>query len=276
MNVYETTSGPVFVKDAMYRVPLRLGEDAFLKGKIGKENIKRTISTMSAFKKLMAIHETSAYMICATSAMREAKNAKDVVKQVRKKTGLEIEIISGQMEAEIIFSNHVERMRLHPDKNYLYIDVGGGSTELVLIKKGEMVDKRSFNIGTLRVKFDKVKEKEWLELENWLMPFKETYAPITAIGSGGNINGLIKAFGSKKKMELTTAEIESDFAKLQAMTTQEMIIQFQMKPDRADVIIPAIQIYLRILKTLEIKDVFIPKVGLSDGIIHVLYEKMKR
>ena len=108
------------------------------------------------------------------------------------------------------------------------------------------------------------------------MPFKETYAPITAIGSGGNINGLIKAFGSKKKMELTTAEIESDFTKLQAMTTQEMIIQFQMKPDRADVIIPAIQIYLRILKTLEIKDVFIPKVGLSDGIIHVLYEKMKR
>lgn len=275
MNVYETENGPVFVKDAIYRVPLRLGDDVFLKGKITKEGKRRTLDTMIAFKKLMLVHGTEGYMICATSAMRDAKNAKEIIKAVKKKTGLEIVVISGAEEAEIIFANHVEKMRLQPDKNYLYIDVGGGSTELVLIKKGELIAKRSFNIGTLRLKHNKVEENEWVEMENWISPFKKSYSPITAIGSGGNINTLIKAFGSKKGMELSTAEIETDYATLSQLSTQEMIIKYALKPDRADVIIPAVKIYLTILKSLDIKNVFIPKVGLTDGIVHKLYEKLK-
>lgn len=275
MNVYETDNGPIFVKDAIYRVPLRLGDDVFLKGKITKEGKRRTLDTMIAFKKLMLVHGTEGYMICATSAMRDAKNAKEIIKAVKKKTGLEIVVISGAEEAEIIFANHVEKMSLHPDKNYMYIDVGGGSTELVLIKKGELIAKRSFNIGTLRLKHNKVDENEWVEMDKWINPFKKDYAPITAIGSGGNINTLIKAFGSKKGMELTTTEIEADYAALSELTTKEMIIKFSLKPDRADVILHAVKIYLTILKSLDIKNVFIPKVGLTDGIIHKLYEKLK-
>lgn len=275
MNVYETENGPVFVKDVIYRVPLRLGDDVFLKGKISKAGQKRTIDTMIAFEKLMSVHDCDGHMICATSAMRDATNAKEVIREVKKKTGLKINVITGKEEAEIIFSNHVEKMSLHPEKNYLYIDVGGGSTELVLIKNGEMIAEESFNIGTLRLKHQKVDSTVWEQIEKWVLPFKDKYPNITAIGSGGNINTLIKAFGSKKGMELTREEIETDYEKLSKFSTEEMILKFSLKPDRADVILHAVKIYLFILNALEIKKVFIPKIGLTDGIIHRLYEQMK-
>jgi exopolyphosphatase/guanosine-5'-triphosphate,3'-diphosphate pyrophosphatase len=166
IHVYETEDGYKYVKDALYRVPLRLGEDVFSKGKLSKSKTKDFINTMVAFKKLIKVFEPIEYMACATSAMRDASNGKEVLSKIYKKTGLKVKIISGQEEADILFSNHIEKLQPDPKQNYLFIDIGGGSTELILISKGEMIDRKSFNIGTLRLRDNQVESKIWIELDN--------------------------------------------------------------------------------------------------------------
>lgn len=274
INVYETPEGPQFIKDAMYRVPLRLGDEVFLKGKLTKAKAKEFVHMMQAFKKLMKVHQPVAYMACATSAMRDASNAEEVLQKIRKKAGIHIEVISGQDEAEIIFSNHVEKFSKDPDSNYLYIDVGGGSTELVLMSGGEQIDKGSFNIGTLRLKHNKVSASDWAKLDSWVQKYVGKYNPLLGIGSGGNINTMIKYFGKTQKQELDRSVIEATYDKLKDLTVDERILQYNMKPDRADVIVPAAEIFLRIMKQLDIQKVLIPKVGLADGIVHQMYERI--
>ncbi len=276
INVYETPTGPQFVKDAMYRVALRLGEEAFLKGKISEKKTEELLSTMKAFKHLIDVHKPVQIMACATSAMRDAKNAKEIVAKVLKKTGIDIKIISGQKEAELILSNHVEKLQLEENKNYLYIDVGGGSTELILLSKGKLVDKWSFNIGTLRMTLGKIKEKHWKELDVWVDHFKGKYQPLLGIGSGGNINTIQKHFVKRKDNEVHLSDLQFTYDKLESMTIDERILKYGFRPDRADVIVPATTIFMHIMQRLSIETLFVPKVGLGDGMIHEMYEKMTK
>ena len=274
INVYETPEGPSYVKDAMYRVPLRLGEEVFKKGKLSKKKIKDFVNTMQAFKKLMKVHDPVAYMACATSAMREAENAKEVLEKIKKKTGIKITVISGQEEADILFSNHVEQFQPDPDLNYMYIDVGGGSTELVLISKGEKKDRRSFNIGTLRLRDGKIADKEWLNMEYWLMGLRDKYPSMKAVGTGGNINTIQKYFNKSKGSELTRKAIEDTYNLLKPLTLEEKILKYSLKPDRADVIVPAAEIFLKVMTIMDIEKIIIPKVGLADGMVHQMFEQI--
>jgi exopolyphosphatase/guanosine-5'-triphosphate,3'-diphosphate pyrophosphatase len=274
INVYETPDGPSYVKDAMYRVPLRLGEEVFRKGKLSKKKIKDFVNTMQAFKKLMKVLDPVAYMACATSAMREAENAKEVIEKIKKKTGIKITVISGQEEADILFSNHVEQFQPDPDLNYMYIDVGGGSTELILISKGEKKDRRSFNIGTLRLRDGKVADKEWLDMEYWLMGLRDKYPALKAVGTGGNINTIQKYFNKSKGPELTRQAIQDTYNLLTPLTLEEKILKYSLKPDRADVIVPAAEIFLKVMTIMDIQKIIIPKVGLADGMVHQMFEQI--
>lgn len=276
INVYETPAGPQFVKDAMYRVALRLGEEAFLKGKISSKKEEEMLSTMKAFKHLIDVHKPVQIMACATSAMRDAKNAKEVVAKVFRKTGIDIKIITGQKEAELIFSNHVEKFQLDQNKNYLYIDVGGGSTELILLSKGKLVDKWSFNIGTLRMTLGKVKEKHWKELDVWVDHFKGKYKPLYGIGSGGNINTIQKHFVKRKEQEVHYSDLKHTLEKLEGLSIDERILKYGFRPDRADVIVPAATIFMHIMERLNIDTLYVPKVGLGDGMIHEMYDNLTK
>lgn len=276
INVYETENGPRYVKDAMYRVPLRLGEDVFKKGKLSKKKTKDFVNTMQAFKKLMKVHDPVAYMACATSAMREAANAEEVLAKIRKKSGLKIAVISGQEEADFLFSNHVERFQAEPNKNYLYVDVGGGSTELILISNGEKIDRKSFNIGTLRLRDGMVEDKEWEKMVKWMRHLNEKYAPMIGVGTGGNINTMLKYFSKSKKQAMDIEVIRETYNKLKDLSFEEKIIKYSLKPDRADVIVPAAQIFLKVMDTLGMQTMTIPKVGLADGMIHQMFEQIMK
>jgi len=274
INVYETKDGPTYVKDALYRVPLRLGEDVFTRGKLSKTKIREFVNTMQAFKKLIKVHKPAAYMACATSAMRDAANSEEVLDKIRKKTGIKIRIITGQEEADILFSNHVEKLQPDPKHNYLFIDVGGGSTELILVSKGEMVDRKSFNIGTLRLRDNMIDEKTWKELDKWLDRYKDQYPDSIAVGTGGNINTMQKYFSKSKKLEMPCSVIRYTYDTLKGLELEERILKYSLKPDRADVIVPAAQIYLRITAALGVENILVPKVGLADGMVHQMFEQI--
>lgn len=275
MNVYETEKGPKFIKDSIYRVPLRLGEDAFLYKKISDEKLEQFIKTMKAFKHLIDIHEAPYHLALATSAMREAKNNTKVVQKIKEKTGIELNIISGDEEADIIFSNHIEDM-LEPKKNYLYIDVGGGSTEFIIINNGKMIDKASFNIGTLRLKNKMIHENHWQELKNWLVGHEEINQGIEGIGSGGNINFVLKTFTKSKRTNLSRDIIETCYRMLKVVDREEMEIKLEIRPDRADVIVHALEIFRKIMTWTDMNIIHVPKSGLPEGIIKKLYYQLKK
>lgn len=272
VNVYETENGVQFVKDAMYRVALRLGEEAFLKGEFSEEKTKEILSTMKAYKHLIDVHKPLQVMACATSAMRDAKNSPTIVEKVKKKTGIEIEIISGQREAEFVLSNHVEALDLKHHNNYLYIDVGGGSTELVLLSKGKTIDKQSFNIGTLRISLGNDKKEHWKLLQKWLTAISVKYKHIQGIGVGGNINTIQKSFAKSKSIFLHKQDILHTLQQLENLSIEERIVQYGLRPDRADVIVPAAKIFNFIMNHAQISSMMVPKVGLGDGMIHYMYE----
>lgn len=276
IHVYETESGFTYVKDALYRVPLRLGEDVFSEGKLSKSKIKDFENTMIAFKKLIKVYQPINYMACATSAMRDASNGQKVIDKIYKKTGLKIKIITGQEEADILFSNHVEKLQADPILDYLFIDIGGGSTELIMVCKGEMVDRKSFNIGTLRLRDNSVETKTWIELDNWVRHFKVSYPNMIAVGTGGNINTMQKYFSKSKKLEMPCSVILDTYNSLKDLNVEERILKYSLKPDRADVIVPAAQILLRITSLLEVQNILVPKVGLADGMIHMMFEKLTK
>lgn len=270
-NAFETPQGPLFRKSELIRLPVRLGEDVFSMGHIGPEKAQKLVDTMHAFKLLLGVHGVAGYRACATSAMRNATNSEEIVERVSDLTGIDIEVIHGRTEADIIFSNHVEE-HLHKDRSYLYIDVGGGSTELTLFSDNRPVASRSFRIGTIRLLQGKVEAEYWERLLNWVEEHTASIGNLDGIGSGGNINKIYKLISPKKGGPLTYNRLRSFFKVLNAMTYEERVMDMGMNLDRADVIIPATEIFLKVMKTANIKEVIVPQFGLSDGMTRLLYE----
>jgi exopolyphosphatase / guanosine-5'-triphosphate,3'-diphosphate pyrophosphatase len=264
---------PLIKKRELIRLPIRLGEDSFLDGKISKRQEDRLAAAMCAFSELRKVFDVKAYRACATSAMRDATNGKEVIERVKEKSGIKIEIIDGREEASLIFQNHIEDT-LDPKANYLYIDVGGGSAELTFISQRKVVDSRSFNVGTLRMLHQTIKSEEWDEYKRWTRATAADYKPLIGIGSGGNINKLFKMAGKKDNKFLTFEKIREMSDMLNSHTYKERIELLGLNPDRADVIIPATKIFLTAMKHAGIEKIIVPQIGLSDGILHALYEKV--
>lgn len=273
-NVVEDGISVSFKKSSLLRVPLRLGEDSFSLGKLSPKKIDKLVDTMKAFSLLMKVHDVVAFRACATSAMREASNSKDVVARVKKEAGIEIEVIDGKEEAEIIYANQIVEL-IDDDSHYLYVDVGGGSTEITLFGNRKLIDSRSFDIGTLRILSGKVSKADFDEMKEWVKKVISTKKEINLIGSGGNINKLYKLSGKKENQPLLYDELNEIHKFIKYYSLDERIKVLGLNPDRADVIIPAADIYLKIMKWSSAKKIIVPTIGVSDGIIHLLYQQFK-
>jgi exopolyphosphatase/guanosine-5'-triphosphate,3'-diphosphate pyrophosphatase len=259
-----------FSKSSLVRVPIRLGQDAFTVGEISPENIERMCDAMKAFYLLMKVHKVECYRAFATSAMREAYNAKEVVALIKKKADIKIEIIDGKKEAAILASTDLHHL-LKTDETYLFVDVGGGSTEFTLFSNGKMINSRSFKAGTVRLLNDMVHDVVWEEMEKWIRMNTADYEEITLIGSGGNINKLFKMSGKQQDKPLSYIYINSQYAYLSSLTYEQRISQLGLNSDRADVIVPATRIYLNAMKWSGARQIYVPKIGLSDGIVKGMY-----
>ncbi|MCB0444741.1 MAG: rod shape-determining protein, partial [Gelidibacter sp.] len=244
--------------------------DVFLNNQISKENELRMLDTMNAFRLLMKSHKVVTYKACATSAMREAENGTEIVKQISKHSKIKIDIIDGEEEAAIIAATDLQSY-IDESKTYLYVDVGGGSTEFSVIHRGKTVTSKSFKIGTVRLLNDIVTKDAWLELELWIKQHTADYEKIDLIGSGGNINKIFKISGKAIGKSLTYFYLSSFYQMLQSYSYEERITILNLNQDRADVIIPATRIYLSAMKWSGAKDIYVPKIGLSDGIIKSVY-----
>ena len=263
---------PEFIKLNLVRVPLRLGFDVFEKGEISKERVQWLVETVKAYKHLLNIYEVEYVIAAATSAMRDARNAPDIIRKVRAETGIEIKVISGQEEASVIYENHIAE-NLSKEDAYLYIDVGGGSTELTFFSNGRLEFKESFNIGTIRLLKKQVTEANWEEVKTFLRNRIKGFPHVTAIGSGGNIN---KIFSLSKRKDGKPLHIEllKDYLKeLSSFTVEERIRLYKLKEDRADVIVPALQIYINVMRWTNTEEIYVPKIGLVDGLIQHLYDE---
>jgi exopolyphosphatase/guanosine-5'-triphosphate,3'-diphosphate pyrophosphatase len=271
--IIEEEGKPVrFKKNSLVRVPIRLGADVFLNNTISKENIGRLRDTMLAFKLLMKSHNVAAYKACATSAMREAENGKAVVRDIFEKSSISIDVIDGNEEATIIAATDINDY-IDKDRNYLYVDVGGGSTEFSIFHNAKKVISKSFKIGTVRLLNDRVKKKTWTQLEEWIKENTNDYEKVDVIGSGGNINKIFKISGKATGKPLTYFYLTSYYKKLKSFTYEERITRLNLNQDRADVIIPATRIYLSAMKWGNAKHIYVPKIGLSDGIIKSVYHE---
>lgn len=270
-NIVEQKGKPTqFNKSSLVRVPIRLGQDAFTVGEISDENIERMLDAMKAFRLLMNVHKVEKYKACATSAMREAYNGNEIVELIKKKANIKIDVIDGKKEASIIATSDLKNY-ITNDKTYLYVDVGGGSTEFSLFSEGKIVASKSFKNGTVRLLNNMVNDIVWQEIEKWIKKTIEPYDDITLIGSGGNINKLFKLSEKHKNKPLSYVYINSQYQKLNAMTYEERIAELELNPDRADVIIHATRIYLNAMKWSGARQIYVPKIGLSDGIVKAMY-----
>ena len=263
-----------FKKVMMLRVPLRLGFDVFSIGELSEKKVDKLRRLMKAFRQLMKIYDVDDYRACATSAMRDARNGRMIIKKIEKDTGIRIEIIDGQEEARMIYNNHIECME-DRQGNYMYVDVGGGSTEINLLTNGELVWSVSYNIGTVRMLSNAVKEGTWQQMEEELMKVTEGVAAINIIGSGGNINKLFRLADKKdrKLQRLPVSSLQTVYDVLKPLTPEERVEAFSLKQDRADVIVPAAEIFLKIAEVVHAEYIYVPVIGLSDGIIDNLYAK---
>lgn len=267
----KTSKKPIFTKSALVRVPIRLGADSFLKGTISEENKNRMLKAMEAFKLLMEVHGVTNYYACATSAMRDAANGNEIIKDILEKTSIKINIIDGKKEAAIIFSTDLSDV-IESDKSYLYVDVGGGSTEITIFSNGKIINSKSFKIGTVRLLNKEMSfKKVWENMEVWIKSNTLNLKNVALIGSGGNINKLFKLSGKQIGKPLSYIYVKSQFQFLKKMTYEERISELDLNPDRADVIIPATKIYLKAMKWSGAKKVYVPKIGLADGIVKSLY-----
>lgn len=274
-NVVETKEEVHFQKNALVRAPIRLGEDSFTLGEISKKNLKRMISAMKAFKLLMKVHGVSHYQAYATSALREANNSREVVEQVKKKAGIKIEIIDGRKEAEIISNSKISDF-LNTQKTFLFVDVGGGSTEFTFINEGKRVCSKSFKIGTVRLINNLVDDRIWEAIRNWITKNTQPYHKITLMGSGGNINKLFKLSNIKEGKPLSVIKLNQIFLELESLSYEDRIVKFELNPDRADVIIPAARIYLKALEWSGGQRIYVPKFGLSDGMIKYMHKNKRK
>ena len=268
----ESTGEDKFSKILLLRVPLRLGFDVFEKGEISPVKEERMRRLMKAYRHLMKIYEVESFRACATTAMRDAKNGKAIIKKIRKTTGIHIEIIDGQEEAQMIYNNHVE-CREDQNGNYMYVDVGGGSTEINLLIEGKLVYSKSFNIGTVRILTGGVTEAAWHQMRDEISRVTKNHAEINIIGSGGNINKLYRLIEKKdkKRKRIPIASLQNMYDKLKVLTPEARMETFNLKPDRADVIVPASEIFLCIAEVIHANYIYVPEIGLSDGIIDNLY-----
>lgn len=272
-NIIEQKGKPtLFKKSALVRVPIRLGADVFLNQSISPDNETRLIDTMNAFRLLMKSHKVVAYKACATSAMREAENGNDVVKIIKKNSKIKIDVIDGEEEAAIIAATDLNS-NLDSTKTYLYVDVGGGSSEFSVIHQGKTLASKSFKIGTVRLLNDIVQKDTWQELQSWIKANTQGYEKIDLLGSGGNINKIFKISGKAMGKPLTYFYLTSYYHMLQSYSYEERITELDLNQDRADVIIPATRIYLSAMKWSDAKYIYVPKIGLSDGIIKSVYFK---
>ncbi|MHB1178177.1 MAG: Ppx/GppA phosphatase family protein [Daejeonella sp.] len=261
-----------FKKNTLIRVPLRLGDDAFIQKEISFKKTEELVKTMIAFRNLMDVYKVSDYMACATSAMREAKNGQNIVSQIKNDAAIDLEIVEGQREAKIIYASHIEQT-LERKKNYLYIDVGGGSTELSVFSNGEMIASRSFNLGGIRILDNQDKDETWSEMKDWVKDKVRDYKNLSGIGTGGNINKLFRMADGKDGSPITFIKLRSLYTHLNSFSLKDRINVLGLNSDRADVIIPATEIYLSVMRWGGVKQIFVPRVGLVDGVIQLLIDK---
>lgn len=256
----------------LLRVPLRLGFDIFSEGVLSERKARKLLRLMKAYRHLMKIYDVCSYRACATSAMRDAKNGSEIIKEISKETGINIEIIGGSEEARIIYSNHLECMA---DRHgaYLYVDVGGGSTEINFLKEGELLNSVSYNIGTVRLLTGKVRDDEWIRMQHDLEKLSTQAKQINIIGSGGNINKIYRMASVKNvlKQSMPVSSVREVYNQLNTLSVEERMNQYALKPDRADVIVPAAEIFLRIAELVHADHILVPVIGLADGIIDELY-----
>ena len=275
-EVSNTKEGkPQFNKLNLIRVPLRLGFDVFDNGEISKPKRGMILQTMKAYGHLMKAYEVQFLKACATSAMRDAANSEDIIRKVKLETGIEIKVISGDEEASIIYENHIAE-NLDKAHSYLYIDVGGGSTELTFFAEGKLKYKESFNIGTIRLLKGQVEERSWDEMKEHLKRNTKSSLPMIAIGSGGNINKIFSISKKKEGKPLPLDLLKDYYKELSAVTLEERIRVYKLREDRADVIVPALQIYINVMRWADMEEIYVPKIGLADGLIQSLYEEVKR
>lgn len=271
-NAAPYDGGVDYTKLSLLRIPLRLGLDVFATGRIGEEKAKQLKDTLRVYALLMSIYKVEAFKACATSAMRDAANGADILQQAKDETGIGVRIISGQEEAEVVYQTHIAE-NLAYNKSYLYIDVGGGSTELTLFSKNELVFKESFNIGTIRLLQGQVSLNAWEQMKVFVKNGVKNYLPVEAIGTGGNIN---KVFSLSKRKEGKPLPLEllRDYHKeLSAATVAERMHRYQLRADRADVIVPALQVYISVMRWADADEIYVPKIGLADGLVRMLYQE---
>ncbi len=271
-DVIENNSSISFKKNTLIRVPLRLGDDAFLDHRLSDRKAADLVKTMQAFRNLMDVYKVVDYMAYATSAMREAKNGEEIVQRIKNEANIDLEIVHGQKEAGMIYASHIEQS-IDKSKNYLYIDVGGGSTELSLFSAGELWASKSFNIGTIRMLDNQDKEETWEEMKDFIRENTRQFKTISGIGTGGNINKLYKLSEEKDKAPLSFGKLKALYTYLNSFSLKDRINVLGLNQDRADVIIPACEIYMTVMKCANIKNIYVPTVGLVDGIIQTLIEK---
>lgn len=267
------TDSPIFNKLNLIRVPVRLGFDVFENKQISHERFEMLMQTMKSFRHLMRAYRVDAFRACATSAMRDAKNSKETINSIFRETGIQIEVISGDEEANLVYENHIAE-KLDKNKSYLYIDVGGGSTELSFFSNGVLVHNYSYNIGTIRLLKNKVKDKDWELLKTDIKNLTKTEEEVIAIGSGGNINKLFSLSKKKEGRPLTLMMLKEYLKDMEAMTINERISAYQLRRDRADVIVPALTIYINAMRWANANEIFVPKIGVSDGLILQLWKEL--
>lgn len=271
-DISKKEKGYGFKKNTLVRVPLRLGDDAFLDHKISLKKIDDLVKTMVSFKNLMDVYKVTHYLACATSAMREAENGAQIIKLIKEKANLDLEIIEGKREANIIYANHIEE-NLDVKKSYLYIDVGGGSTEISVFVNQRLVASKSFNIGTIRILDNQDKSETWQEMKEWIRKHTKEIKNLAGIGTGGNINKLFRMSETKEDQPLSFLKLKKMYVELSSYSLKERIAVLKLNPDRADVIIPACEIYITLMRWAAIKEIYVPKVGMVDGMINLLIEE---
>jgi exopolyphosphatase/guanosine-5'-triphosphate,3'-diphosphate pyrophosphatase len=270
-----TQANPEFIKVVLVRVPLRLGFDVFDKGQVSPARVEKIIKTIKAYKYLLDVYEVKYLKACATSAMRDAINADEILKKIKSETGIDITVISGDDEATFIYDNHIAE-NLNKDESYLYIDVGGGSTELTFFSDGKLVFKQSFNIGTIRLIKNQVSESLWDEMKDCVKTKTKGFHHVTAIGSGGNINKIFTLSKRKEGKPLSLELLRDYYKEFSTVSVAQRMALYHLREDRADVIVPALLIYINVMRWADTEEIFVPKIGLADGLIHALYEEVGR
>ncbi len=275
-NAFEKEKRIHVEKATLIRIPIRLGLDVYNKNRISKQRAEKLIKTLQAFSLLIDVYKPGKYVACATAAMREAENGQTIIKKIKQQTGISVRVIDGMEEAAIIRSTNDY---IFPDNNNLnmYVDLGGGSTEISVLAAHKLIAANSFKIGTLRLLSEKVPVGEWDKLKDWLMKFSGNFGKVNVIGSGGNINKIAKIYGSPDASNISLSQLEHAANHLESYTLKERIEVLGLRPDRADVIVPATEVFLFITRTINAGTIFVPKIGLADGLIYQMFEEhMKR